>query len=42
VDKDGGIIFISDIMTGATITPRGVANAINAMYEYLEKEMGGE
>ncbi len=42
VDKDGGKIFVSDLMTGATITPRGVANAINAMYEYLEQELGGE
>ncbi len=38
--KDNGIIVMSDIMTGATITPRGVANAINAMYEYLKKEIG--
>ncbi|HOO34189.1 MAG TPA: RnfABCDGE type electron transport complex subunit G [Thermotogota bacterium] len=40
--KDDGVIFISDLMTGATITPRGVANAINGMYEYLEQELGGE
>ncbi len=36
--KDKGIIVTSDVMTGATITPRSVANTLNAMYEFLEKE----
>lgn len=44
--KSEGIIKVSDVMTGATITPRAVANSINAMYEYLKKEylkgQGGE
>jgi electron transport complex protein RnfG len=41
VDKDAkgrkgpGVVKTSDIMTGATITPRAVANAINIMYAYL-------
>lgn len=38
VSKSEGIVKVSDVMTGATITPRAVANAINAMYEYLKKE----
>jgi len=38
--KLSGIIYISDIMTGATITPRAVANTINIMYEYLSKTGG--
>ncbi len=37
--KDKGIIVTSDVMTGATITPRSVANTLNAMYEFLEKEV---
>jgi len=41
-EKKDGVIVTSDIMTGATITPRGVANALNAMYEYLKNEIGGE
>src|SRR6056297_3057905 len=40
--KKEGIISISDLMTGATITPRGVANAINTMNEYLEQTLGGD
>jgi electron transport complex protein RnfG len=48
VDKDAkgrkgpGVVKTSDIMTGATITPRAVANAINIMYAYLTQKMGGE
>lgn len=38
--KSQGIIYTSDIMTGATITPRAAANAINTMVEYLNKERG--
>ena len=30
-----GIVITSDIMTGATITPRGVVNSINAAVKYL-------
>ncbi|MGC9212188.1 MAG: RnfABCDGE type electron transport complex subunit G [Athalassotoga sp.] len=37
--KAEGIVVTSDVMTGATITPRSVANALNAMYEFLEKEV---
>ncbi len=33
--KAKGIAKVSDVMTGATITPRAVANAINAMLSYL-------
>ncbi len=40
--KREGIISVSDLMTGATITPRGVANAINTMYDYLKNTLGGE
>ncbi len=40
--KDKGVVKTSDIMTGATITPRAVANSINIMYEYLTQKMGGE
>jgi len=40
--KKEGIISVSDLMTGATITPRGVANAINIMNEYLEQTTGGD
>ncbi len=35
--KKKGIIMTSDVMTGATITPRAVANAINLMYHYLKE-----
>ena len=48
VDKDAkgrmgkGVVRTSDVMTGATITPRAVANAINIMYEYLKERVGGE
>ncbi len=40
--KDKGVVKTSDIMTGATITPRAVANSINIMYEYLTQKLGGE
>lgn len=33
--KAKGIAKVSDVMTGATITPRAVTNAINAMLSYL-------
>lgn len=33
--KAKGIVKVSDVMTGATITPRAVTNAINAMLSYL-------
>ncbi len=35
--EDNGIVQTSDIMTGATITPRAVASTLNAMYEFLLK-----
>lgn len=38
--KKEGIVVTSDIMTGATITPRAVVNTLNAMYDFLEKEAG--
>lgn len=38
VSKSEGVVKVSDVMTGATITPRAVANSINAMYEYLKRE----
>ncbi len=42
-DKMHGVVKTSDIMTGATITPRAVANAINIMYSYLKGHvLGGE
>ena len=42
-DKMHGVVKTSDIMTGATITPRAVANAINIMYSYLKDHLlGGE
>ena len=41
-DKEHGVVKTSDIMTGATITPRAVANAINLMYHYLIQKTGGE
>lgn len=33
--KKQGVAKVSDVMTGATITPRAVANALNAMLDYL-------
>ncbi|MDN5342915.1 MAG: H+/Na+-translocating ferredoxin:NAD+ oxidoreductase subunit [Oceanotoga sp.] len=36
--KKQGIVQTSDVMTGATITPRGVANSLNIAIEYLQKE----
>lgn len=36
--KEKGIVQTSDIMTGATITPRAVANSINAGFEYLKSK----
>ncbi|MFO7882565.1 MAG: RnfABCDGE type electron transport complex subunit G [Kosmotogaceae bacterium] len=35
--NERGIIQVSDVMTGATITPRAVASSLNAMYEFLKK-----
>jgi electron transport complex protein RnfG len=32
-----GIVQTSDVMTGATITPRAVASTLNSMYEFLMK-----
>ncbi|OAA30972.1 electron transporter RnfG [Kosmotoga arenicorallina S304] len=32
-----GVVQTSDVMTGATITPRAVVNSINTMYEFLKK-----
>ncbi len=40
--KKDGVVYVSDLMTGATITPRAVANAINTMTEYLNAEWGVE
>jgi len=37
-NKTQGIVQTSDVMTGATITPRAVTNGINAVIEYLRKE----
>lgn len=34
--KKQGVAKVSDVMTGATITPRAVANALNAMLDYLK------
>ncbi len=36
--KKEGIVVTSDVMTGATITPRAVVNTLNAMYDFLERE----
>jgi len=36
--KSQGVVKVSDVMTGATITPRAVSNSLNAMYNYLKKE----
>ncbi|MCS7174143.1 RnfABCDGE type electron transport complex subunit G [Pseudothermotoga sp.] len=35
--KKQGVAKVSDVMTGATITPRAVANALNAMLDYLSE-----
>ncbi len=42
--KTEGIAKVSDVMTGATITPRAVASSINAMYKFLKEKyiQGGE
>lgn len=32
-----GIVTVSDVMTGATITPRAVVVSINAMFQFLKK-----
>lgn len=42
--KQSGVVKVSDVMTGATITPRAVVNSLNSMYKYLcEKYLqGGE
>ncbi len=37
--KNEGIAVTSDVMTGATITPRAVANAITVMFKYLEENV---
>ncbi len=37
--KNEGIVVTSDVMTGATITPRAVANAITVMFKYLEENV---
>lgn len=34
--KAKGVVKVSDVMTGATITPRAVVNAINSMLSYLK------
>ncbi|RKX54209.1 MAG: electron transporter RnfG [Thermotoga sp.] len=38
--KRDGVIQTSDIMTGATITPRAVVNTLNCMFEWLGKVEG--
>jgi len=35
--QEDGIVTVSDVMTGATITPRAVAFSLNAISEFLEK-----
>jgi electron transport complex protein RnfG len=35
--KKQGVVKVSDVMTGATITPRAVVTALNLMYGYLEE-----
>ncbi|MDD2333810.1 MAG: RnfABCDGE type electron transport complex subunit G [Mesotoga sp.] len=35
--REDGIVTVSDVMTGATITPRAVAFSLNAISEFLEK-----
>lgn len=37
--KQKGIVKVSDVMTGATITPRAVTVALNLMYRYLTEEV---
>ncbi|ABR31417.1 electron transporter RnfG [Thermosipho melanesiensis] len=37
--KEIGVVKISDVMTGATITPRAVASTIDTMFEFLNKEV---
>lgn len=36
--KSQGVAKVSDVMAGATITPRAVSNSLNAMYKYLKEE----
>jgi electron transport complex protein RnfG len=36
--KSEGVVKTSDVMTGATITPRAVADSINAAVEFLTQE----
>ncbi len=36
--RSKGVVVTSDVMTGATITPRAVVSTLNAMYAFLEKE----
>ncbi|MGY4687713.1 RnfABCDGE type electron transport complex subunit G [Petrotoga sp. DB-2] len=36
--KEQGVVKTSDVMTGATITPRAVADSINAAVEFLKEE----
>ncbi|MGC9772691.1 electron transport complex protein RnfG [Fervidobacterium changbaicum] len=41
--KQEGVVKVSDVMTGATITPRAVVSSLNAVYKFLrEKYLGGE
>ncbi|HRW93548.1 MAG TPA: RnfABCDGE type electron transport complex subunit G [Thermotogota bacterium] len=40
--RKNGVVIISDIMTGATITPRAVANTIDTMFAYLQAQLEGE
>ena len=37
--KERGIIQTSDLMTGATITPRGVTKALQASFEWLSSQL---
>ncbi len=37
--KSKGVVITSDVMTGATITPRAVVATLNTMYAFLEKEV---
>ena len=37
--KDSGVVQTSDVMTGATITPRAVVNTLNTMFEFLNQEV---
>ncbi|MDI3472215.1 MAG: H+/Na+-translocating ferredoxin:NAD+ oxidoreductase subunit [Thermotogaceae bacterium] len=37
--KKSGVVQTSDVMTGATITPRAVVNTLNAMFEFLTQEV---